>query len=623
MGLSPLLLAVKAVYCSVVYHHFVLSASHLIIVDGAFSKVMLSERRWSAYRGLRLRHSKSSHSSSNNNETPNKPIARILNTSSDEESFRDCVRALQNIGFKKVLSGTSEYDADSTAGSTDKLECWYTFSKAAGMLKFVSFAHDDATNTRVEKSDSSNIMRNPPKWVPLISAQENVLVKNGWSFLDVDATEPLSAFDVDAARNEAEIIYTPKWNNDVNDGSDEHWNLSSLGYLLSVCNTAGGKDLVQLGAGLLELTRQVLFNGKTDPRNRKCTHNGHSFAGSVEQSVIPQGIFCTALGDLPVFATCDLSPTTASSGWLSFVNPISEDHILLVENENDNRIEVICARTRLHLGHYFGRGRGYCINASALNFYPLLLPSKDHDQYCLPVGARPTSWITLLHAVSTPSSGNSKKSIDPAWQLLHHTLKILYVENKNTGLITIALGAGCFWHVEFALRRLPGIISTQVGFAGGHLSYPTYDQVCNQQTGHAEVVLVQFDSDICPCDVLMDCFFAMHNPTISRAHGKRSKGAGQYRSCIFTTSTAMRNIALEAIHQCKKQLNKSNETAELSLSTEVIFIDDTAAKWFWRAEEKHQLHDERVKAGKADITTVSFSKWLKYYGRWHFIKWGY
>lgn len=295
---------------------------------------------------------------------------------------------------------------------------------------------------------------------------------------------------------------------------------------------------------------------------------------------------------------------------MSFVQPIAEDHIIHISDndKDDDRIEVVCARTRLHLGHYFGRGQGYCINASALNFYPLLLESTSSTATTksnLPIGARPVSWIQL-------SSTNNGPRITLLRQLL---------QNQIT-TETIAVGAGCFWHVEFALRRLPGIVRTQVGYAGGTLSQPNYEQVCKLTTGHAEVVYLEFDSDICPRRILMDCFLAMHDPTVSRALGKRSKGIGQYRSCIFVTSELMRTIALEAMKDCNVQLsvkNNNNNTSFAALSTDVYFMKEGTGSdgdgWFWRAEEKHQLHDERAKKGTADTSTLSFSTWLKYYGK--------
>lgn len=132
----------------------------------------------------------------------------------------------------------------------------------------------------------------------------------------------------------------------------------------------------------------------------KQTHNDHSFAGSV-QNLTP-GVFVCVVGGLPLFTTQHLSPSTASSGWLSFSQPVSDDHIQLIHpdaNSPDQRVEVVCAKSRCHLGHYFGKGNGYCsINASVLNF----VEATD----MVPTDVKilsPQSWLaleesTLLHA---------------------------------------------------------------------------------------------------------------------------------------------------------------------------------------------------------------------------------
>ncbi|WP_410503624.1 peptide-methionine (S)-S-oxide reductase MsrA [Lewinella sp. IMCC34183] len=106
------------------------------------------------------------------------------------------------------------------------------------------------------------------------------------------------------------------------------------------------------------------------------------------------------------------------------------------------------------------------------------------------------------------------------------------------------LGSGCFWGREYHLRQLDGVIATQVGFAGGHTIDPGYYDVCKKDTGHAEVVAVQYDTRRCTTEALLTEFFALHNFEINRG-----KGTGQYRSAIFSLSedeqlaTARRMVA--------------------------------------------------------------------------------
>lgn len=154
---------------------------------------------------------------------------------------------------------------------------------------------------------------------------------------------------------------------------------------------------------------------------------------------------------------------------------------------------------------------------------------------------------------------------------------------------------------------MPSVVETTVGYAGGSLASPTYEDVCQKQTNHAEVVRVDFDPSVCEPQKLIDCFLVMHDPTNIRSHGKRAKGTGQYRSCIFTLDdTGMEQIAEGAVIECRKELSKV-------LSTEVRTLPLDS---FWVAEDRHQLHDQRVKnLSGDDIQTLSVKEWLLKYGR--------
>lgn len=107
---------------------------------------------------------------------------------------------------------------------------------------------------------------------------------------------------------------------------------------------------------------------------------------------------------------------------------------------------------------------------------------------------------------------------------------------------TLHLGSGCFWGREYHLRQLPGVISTQTGFAGGTTPNPTYHEVCTKATGHAEVVEVVYDDNILSTKALLTEFFLLHDFTIDR----RSSG-GQYRSVIFMTKEENSSLEQEKI----------------------------------------------------------------------------
>lgn len=139
-------------------------------------------------------------------------------------------------------------------------------------------------------------------------------------------------------------------------------------------------------------------------------------------------------------------------------------------------------------------------------------------------------------------------------------------------------GAGCFWGVEETFRMLPGVISTAVGYAGGTKDYPSYEDVCGDRTGHAEVVEVEFDPKVVSYGKLLDLFWANHNPTTLNRQGPDV--GTQYRSVIFYHSPEQKAEA----EASKATLDKSAR-----YSRPVVTQIEPAPK-FWKAEEYHQKY---------------------------------
>ena len=109
----------------------------------------------------------------------------------------------------------------------------------------------------------------------------------------------------------------------------------------------------------------------------------------------------------------------------------------------------------------------------------------------------------------------------------------------------VLLGAGCFWGVEQILRSIPGIVRTEVGYAGGTMAKPSYEMVCTGMTGHAEVVLVEYNPEVLNFEGVLDLFFRLHDPTtLNRQHNDVGT---QYRSVIFTFTDDQKRIANEVI----------------------------------------------------------------------------
>jgi peptide-methionine (S)-S-oxide reductase len=150
-------------------------------------------------------------------------------------------------------------------------------------------------------------------------------------------------------------------------------------------------------------------------------------------------------------------------------------------------------------------------------------------------------------------------------------------------------GAGCFWGVEAAFRRTPGVIETAVGYSGGHLEKPTYKDVCSDETGHAEVVQVTFDPQKISYSQLLDVFWKIHDPTQLNRQGPDF--GKQYRTAIFFHSPEQEEIARKS-----KQALEASGKFHRPIATEI-----SPAKTFWRAEEYHQRYLEKRGAESCHI----------------------
>ena len=142
-------------------------------------------------------------------------------------------------------------------------------------------------------------------------------------------------------------------------------------------------------------------------------------------------------------------------------------------------------------------------------------------------------------------------------------------------------GAGCFWGVEETFRKLSGVSSTAAGYAGGNKENPSYEDVCSDETGHAEVVQVEFDPSEITYDQILDVFWSNHNPTTLNRQGPDV--GTQYRSVIFYHSPEQKAAA----EKSKQKISESGRFNRL-----VVTQIEPAPK-FWRAEEYHQRYLEK------------------------------
>jgi peptide-methionine (S)-S-oxide reductase len=138
--------------------------------------------------------------------------------------------------------------------------------------------------------------------------------------------------------------------------------------------------------------------------------------------------------------------------------------------------------------------------------------------------------------------------------------------------------AGCFWGVEDAFRRVPGVVSATVGYTGGMLDHPTYEEVCTDRTGHAEAVEVEYDPERVSYDKLLTAFWEMHDPTTLNRQGPDM--GSQYRSAIFYHDAAQKAAA-----EASKAEVQASGRWRRPVVTEIV-----PAAPFFRAEEYHQQY---------------------------------
>ena len=262
-------------------------------------------------------------------------------------------------------------------------------------------------------------------------------------------------------------------------------------------------------------------------------------------------------------------------GWPSFDKEVA-GAVRRVPDADGRRVEIICANCGGHLGHVF-EGEGFterntrhCVNSLSMKFAPA---GSDEEKAAMARLAEKNSASADAAPVATPAAANKAA--------------------PGGCTATAIVAGGCFWGVEDAFQKIPGVCEAVSGYTGGHTVNPSYEDVCRGDTGHAEAVLVRFDPARVSYEQILRRFFEIHDPTQLNRQGP--DWGEQYRSAVFYENAEQKAVAQKLVARLQELGYK--------VATQLA-----PAGPFYAAESYHQDFTRRTGRGACHMSVPRFSQ---------------
>ena len=296
-----------------------------------------------------------------------------------------------------------------------------------------------------------------------------------------------------------------------------YWLILFTGMFFTMCGQGNQKKSAKIKLTTME------YNRLTPEEERVIIHKGteRPYTGELLNNKT-EGVYLCKRCDAELYRSSD--KFDAQCGWPSFDDEI-EGAVKRVQDADGRRTENICNNCGAHLGHVF-LGEGY---------------TSKQTRHCV------------------------------------NSISLKFIPARQEGMSKVYFASGCFWGTEYFFMKAPGVKQTSVGFMGGHVENPTYEQVCQKNTGHLETTEVIFDPVVTSYEEMVKLFFETHDFT--QTNGQGPDIGPQYLSCIFYSSAAEKGIAEKYIHI-------------LTGKGYIVATMLKPASTFWEAENYHQQYYE-------------------------------